>query len=81
MCVCVCVCVYSYLSFSFSFFLQEEAGDNPLGALETDNVTLDVTVPNPKSKLMAKRVDVISRILFPAGFAMFLIPYWSVYLR
>lgn len=59
----------------------DEAGDNPLGALETDNVTLDVTVPNPKAKLRAKRVDVISRILFPAGFAMFLVPYWSVYLR
>lgn len=61
---------------------SEEGGDsNPLGPPEADNVTLDVTVPNPRAKLRAKRVDVISRILFPAGFAMFLIPYWSFYLR
>ncbi|XP_052828513.1 glycine receptor subunit alpha-2 isoform X3 [Octopus bimaculoides] len=60
--------------------VQEGASDNPY-TLDNDNVTLDVTVPNPKAKQRAKRVDVISRVVFPTLFAIFLIPYWSIYLR
>ena len=53
----------------------------PLGPMDPmQPLTAPPALPTPKVQSEAKRIDVISRIVFPASFLGFNVMYWSYYL-
>ena len=51
-----------------------------LPGMPTQPMTAPPALPTPKVQSEAKRIDVISRIVFPASFLGFNVMYWSYYL-
>ena len=50
------------------------------GPLTNSNSTKNLNSLIPKPQSEAKKIDVISRIVFPASFLAFNVMYWSYYL-
>ena len=50
------------------------------GPLPNSNSSKNLTSLIPKPQSEAKKIDVISRIVFPASFLAFNVMYWSYYL-
>ena len=67
--------LYSELPRDHRGRFQEPRGNGKVGAVHTVYTSLSSRVQSE-----AKRIDVISRIIFPLSFAGFNVLYWSYYL-